>query len=91
MMNQDGFTSVEMGQPVSEMIAMHGKPMHIYSKGYDSQIYEYVERLSIGTNVVQQRRYFIVVSNDRVVGKYMKFDNPPPFQTIYTNDPFPNY
>ena len=91
MMSQNGYVDVEIGQPIGEVVTANGRPMRVYSKGRDSEVYEYVERITAGTRVIQQRRYFIVVSNNKVVGKYMKFDNPPPFDTIYSDDPFPNY
>ena len=55
--------------------------------------YEYIERISMGSNTVEERHYFFVLDRGQVVNKYMKSISPPPYlensydmQTTTSND-----
>jgi len=90
-MTRDGYSDVEVGMAASDVTKMYGKPYNIYSKGDDKETYEYIEKIRIGNEVIEQRRYYIVIVDGKVIGKYMKLSNPPPFNAIYSDDPYPNY
>lgn len=91
VMTRHDYASVEVGSPIKKVETQFGPPYQVHSKGPSSEVYEYDERTSIGTRVVELRRYYLVVEDGKVVGKYMKVDFPPPYQQIYTDDPYPNY
>ena len=91
MMNRDGYIDVDIGMSANEMIDYYGDPYQIFAKGDGSEVYEYTEKIRMGTQVVEYRRYYIVVSEGKVIGKYMKYSNPPGFDAIYSDDPYPNY
>lgn len=90
VMTRDGYGEVEVGMAVSEVQKRYGKPYNIYSKGDDKETYEYIEKIRRGNEVIEQRRYYVVIVDGKVIGKYMKLSNPPPFQSIYSDDPYPD-
>ncbi len=91
LMTRGGFAEIEPGMSISEVEKSYGKPYQIHSRDGNSDIYEYIERITIGPQTVEQRSYYLIVANKKVVGKYMKYSTPPAFQEIYQDDVFPNY
>lgn len=91
LMTRNGYAYVDVGMSSQALAERFGKPYNIYSKGDGTETYEYIEKIMMGTQVIEQRRYYIVIEEGKVVGKYMKLSNPPPFEAIYSDDPYPNY
>lgn len=91
VMTRDKYAEVEIGMKASDIEHRFGKPYQIVSREGDKETYEYIEKITMGNQVIEQRRYYIVIQDGKVVGKYMKFSNPPPFEAIYSEDPYPNY
>lgn len=91
VMTRDKYAEVQVGMSAQEIEKQYGKPYKIVSKGGGQETYEYIEKITMGTHVIEQRRYYIVVEDGKVIGKYMKVSNPPPFEAIYSDDPYPNY
>lgn len=90
-MTRDEFASINIGESIKTVVNNYGKPYSVRSRGNDCDIYEYYEHLSMGVTIVQVKRYYFVVRDDRVVGKYVRFANPPGYEQIYTDDIYPNY
>lgn len=91
LMTRDRYAEVEIGMKASEIEQRFGKPYQIVSREEGKETYEYIEKITMNNQVIEQRRYYIVIQDGKVVGKYMKLSNPPPFQAIYSEDPYPNY
>lgn len=91
LMTKQAFAGIEPGMSILDVEKLCGKPYNIYSRDANSEIYEYIERILMGPETVQQSRYYLIVSNGKVVGKYAKFSSPPAFEAIYQSDPYPNY
>ena len=91
LMTRDGYVNLEIGTSLKKVEKTYGKPYSIYSKEEGRATYEYIEKIMMGNQIVEQRRYYIVIEDGRVIGKYMKISNPPPFEAIYSDDPYPNY
>lgn len=91
LMTRSDYAEVQVGMTAQEIEQQFGKPYKIVSKGEGKETYEYIEKIMMGTQVIEQRRYYIVIQEGKVVGKYMKVSNPPPFEAIYSDDPYPNY
>jgi hypothetical protein len=91
LMTKQGFASIEPGISIQEVEKQYGKPYAIHSRDGNSDIYEYIERIVMGPETVMQCRYYLIVSNGTVVGKYSKYSTPPAFEQIYSDDPYPNY
>lgn len=91
IMTRGRYADVQVGMTAKELEKQYGKPYQIVSKGEGKETYEYIEKITMGTYVVEQRRYYIVIEDGKVIGKYMKISNPPPYDAIYSDDPYPNY
>jgi len=91
LMTRRGYGDVGVGMSSTAIEERFGKPYMVYSKGEGTETYEYIEKITMGTQVIEQRRYYIIIKDGKVVGKYMKLSNPPPFEAIYSDDPYPNY
>lgn len=91
IMTRDRYAEVQLGMDAKDLEKQFGKPYKIVSRGDGTETYEYIEKITMGTQVIEQRRYYIVIEDGKVIGKYMKLSNPPPFEAIYSDDPYPNY
>jgi hypothetical protein len=91
VMTKQGFASIEPGTDIHQVEKLYGKPFSIHSKDGNSVVYEYIERILMGPETIAQYRYYLVVSNGKVVGKYTKYSTPPAFEQIFSDDPYPNY
>ena len=91
VMTRKGYATINLGMPISEVKTKYGPPYAIYSKDSNSDVYEYIERITLGTQVIEQMRYYLIVSKGKITGKYVKVNTPPPFEAIYSDDPYPNY
>ncbi|MDJ0651677.1 MAG: hypothetical protein QNJ27_01505 [Simkaniaceae bacterium] len=91
VMTRDKYARVEVGMKASDIEHRFGKPYQIVSREGGKETYEYIEKIKMGNQVIEQRRYYIVIQEGKVIGKYMKLSNPPPFEALYSEDPYPNY
>lgn len=85
VMNLDAYADIQKGSSIEEVEKVYGSPAEIRSKG-NQQIYVYIERFQLGTAIVKQRRYFLIVDNGRIIDKKTSFSNPPPYSEIYNSD-----
>ena len=91
IMTQKNFGEIEVGMSIKEIEKVYGKPYSIHSRDAHSEIHEYIERIMIGPETAAQYRYYLIVADGKVVGKYSKYSNPPAFEQIYSDDPYPNF
>ncbi len=93
VMTMSSYHDVPMGTSEAKLKEMVGSP-YATEKLKDGKVqYEYVERISMGSQTVEERHYFFVLQNGQVVNKYMKSFSPPPYlensydmQTTTSND-----
>ena len=90
VMTQDRFAEISTGTPIKMVVERYGSPLEIRSIGKNQDLYQYSERITLGAQTIQQRKYFLIVTDGKVVGKYTRFENPPPYQAIYSDDIFPD-
>ncbi len=91
MMTSRGYASINVGISIYEIKNKYGPPYAIHSKDSTSEVYEYIERITLGTQIVEQMRYYLIVSKGKVIKKYIKINTPPTFNAIYSDDLYPNY
>ncbi len=58
-----------------------GFPYAIRKKEGGVEEYEYIERITAGQNIVEERHYIFILKNDRVVSRKVLQSDPPPFDT----------
>ncbi len=86
-MNQDIYDQIGIGASVEELKAKAGSPMQVKSIGRGQEEYLYVEKVTMGSRVVVEHQYILVVSGGKVISKRMKTEEPPAYDLIYQNDP----
>jgi len=76
-MTRQGYEGIDIGISSKVVEKRFGKPYKIYSKGGNGEVYEYIEKIPEGTQVIEQRHYYIIIKKGKVVSKHTKFSNPP--------------
>ena len=87
LMTRSDYENITMGTPVSEVVKQYGEPLTIRQNSDGSQDYQYVERIMMGDQTVQQNNYILVVKNGQVVSKHSSRKTPAAYDEIYEEDP----
>ena len=87
VMTRQDFNAIELGTPVTEVTKKYGEPLKITRQKDGSEVYEYVERLPIGTQTVEENNYKLVIKNGEVASKRVNQQLPPAYDEIYDEDP----
>lgn len=78
-MAANSFYDVPVGATQEEVVESCGKPFAVHRKSDGSVEYEYIERLTIGARNVNERHFFIVMKDGKVVSKRVKQENQQPY------------
>ncbi|MCF7806204.1 MAG: hypothetical protein K9M07_04950 [Simkaniaceae bacterium] len=89
LMTIDDFSNIQVGTSIQEVEKKYGKPIQTKKEG-NRIVYEYVERIKMGTDTVEMRKYFFVVRDGKIVNKYVRYKNPPAYDEVYSDDMFPD-
>ena len=89
LMNAENFSQIKNGTAVKDVEAQYGQPANTYKNGPQT-IYEYIERVNMGTQTVQLKRYYLVTKDGKVTSKYVRYTNQPGFSQIDSDNPFPD-
>lgn len=75
----EAFYEIDLCTTTPQVVEALGKPyaVHELEEGYVE--YEYVERIKIGARDAEERRYFILMKDGRVVSKRVKQSSPLPY------------
>ena len=73
------FSDLPIGTSTEELQNIAGKPYQINKKEEDAVEYVYVEKLKNGLRTTEERRYYILVRDGRVVGKRMEQSSESPY------------
>lgn len=75
------FAEIPLGASESEVMICAGQPYQVHKGrcGYEEFEFEYIERMTTGTKMMEQRHYYILFRDGKVVGKRMCFEDTPPF------------
>lgn len=87
VMTRQDFNTVEMGEPISTLEQRVGAPYTIRNLKNGGQEYEYIERITMGDEVIEENHYFIIVENGKIIGKRTTLQTPPAYDLIYEDDP----
>lgn len=80
-MTNDRFLEINNGTTVAVIEQEYGTPTAVHQKGSD-YVYEYVTQDYLGAESVRQIRYFFVVRDGKVYGKYQTFSNRPALELL---------
>lgn len=78
VMTLESFYEVPIGSSVPEMVAMSGEPYAVHKKPEGAEEYEYIERFKVGGRNIQERHYFFLVKDGKVVSKRVEQSSPSP-------------
>jgi hypothetical protein len=77
------FYDVPLGLSPSELVERIGEPYAVHRRDDGSLEYEYIERFKAGGRNIQDRHYFIIVKDGKVISKYVEQRNPWPYYLEY--------
>lgn len=87
VMTRSDYENITVGTPISEVEQKYGQPITIKKYKDGTQGYQYVERIMMGEETVQQNWYTIIVKNGQVISKKYNYKTPPAYDEIYEQDP----
>jgi len=87
IMTRSDFDNIQMGTPISDVVQHYGDPVKTKDNKDGTQSYEYIERLPIGEQTVQENNYTLIVRDGRVVGKRYNEELPPDYDQLYQENP----
>ncbi|MFS8564458.1 MAG: hypothetical protein LVR00_09240 [Rhabdochlamydiaceae bacterium] len=87
VISRGSFDDVQMGSPIADFEKQVGSPYRIQKRSDGSLSYEYIERIFMGEEVIEENHYYLLVKNGRIVAKRMNQEIPPAYDLIYEADP----
>ena len=75
----DDFYQIDLSAPLSEVVELLGEPYAIHKRGDGAVEYEYIERIKIGARDAEERRYFILIKDGKVISKRVGQSSPLPY------------
>jgi hypothetical protein len=79
IMTMNAFYDIPIGTSQSEVVASAGEPYAIHKKEDGSFEYEYIERFKVGGRDTEERHYYLLIKNGKVVSKRAAQFSPPPY------------
>jgi hypothetical protein len=76
-----------MGSSIDEITGKYGKPYSVKTLSDGSKQYVYIERYMIGDENVEEKRYYLIIKNGKVISKRYNQELPPAYDEIYDDDP----
>ena len=87
VISRGSFDEIQVGSPVADLEKTAGSPYRIRKLPNGSLDYEYIEKIFMGEEIVEENHYFVRVKNGRVIAKRMNQEIPPAYDLIYEADP----
>lgn len=79
LVTMNSFQDVPVGATSSEVEEMLGKPYAVHNQSNGTVEYEYIERLTAGPRNFEERHYYILFKDDRVVSRRVQTSYPVPY------------
>lgn len=87
VMTRHDFDAIELGSSATDVTKQYGSPLKITRQKDGTEVYEYVERLKIGEETVQENNYKLIIKNGQVISKKYNQELPPAYDELYDEDP----
>lgn len=78
-MMSNSFYEVPVGATVQEVETSVGKPYAIHKLENGCMEYEYIERIKAAGRTLEERHYFLLIKDGKVVSKRVLQSSPPPY------------
>ncbi|MES2273490.1 MAG: hypothetical protein V4487_04810 [Chlamydiota bacterium] len=79
LMTTNSFYDIPIGASTTEVTQTVGAPYAIHKKEDGSVEYEYIERQKAGARNIQERHYYLLLKEGKVVSKRMQQSSPLPY------------
>lgn len=87
MMTRSSFDEIQVGESVAELKQKVGDPYAVHKQENGTEEYEYIERIDLGTETVEENRYTLVIKDGKVAAKRFNQQTPPAYDELYDGDP----
>ena len=93
VMTHEHFNDIQLGTTITSVESTAGRPYSIHVKGPGQEEYEYVEKIDLGSGLMYENHYFLMVIDNIVVKKNYRQERPPSYDFLYSDNPnvFNNY
>lgn len=86
------FDNIRLGSPITKVAQEVGDPYSVTVINNHTEEYEYIERLTMGGELLYNTYYYLWVVNDHVVRKRFSVESRQPYDQQYRTYPFsPQY
>lgn len=90
--NRLDYNSIMIGTPAPKVVEKYGEPYAVHEIDKSTLEYEYIERVSMNSELVYENHYFLTIVNGQVVEKRFSEETRPPYDQMYEFDPnYPAY
>jgi len=79
LVTMQSFYDIPVGASTSEVIATAGEPYAIHKKDDGAVEYEYIERFKVGNRYTEERHFFLLIKDGKVVSKRTKQSSSVPY------------
>lgn len=79
IVTMQSFYEIPIGASESEVVTTAGKPYAIHKKEDGSVEYEYIERFKVGDRYTEERHFFLLIKDGKVVSKRTQQMSPRPY------------
>jgi len=80
VMTAEKFSEVSIGMTSDDLNKKFGKPYSIKDLGEGEVEYIYIEKIHMGSRVLQERHYLIILKNERVTSTKTRYYSRPAYQ-----------
>lgn len=79
MMTSTAFYDIPIGTSQQDVVASAGEPYAVHKKADGTVEYEYIERFKVGARETEERHYYLLIKDGKVVSKRVTQLSPPPY------------
>lgn len=80
LVTMNSFDEVPVGASSAEVVELLGEPYAIHKQSNGTVEYEYIERITAGPRNFEERHYFLIFKEDRVVSRRVKSSSLPGYR-----------
>ncbi len=87
VMTRGNFDTIQVGSSVADFEQKVGVPYRVRKLPNGCLDYEYIERINMGQETIEENHYYLRVKNGKVIAKRINQELPPAYDLIYDGDP----
>lgn len=78
-MTMNSFYDIPVGATKDEVVTSIGKPYAVHKREGGALEYEYIERFKAGGRNINERHYYLLIKDGKVVSKRVEQESPAPY------------